>query len=214
MRRGLSLIELIFTMVIIAMVFTVVPKIVLSLNKSDEFSIRQDALFNGFSFAQMLSRLAWDEQNTNSSDILSTGGNPIFTCSTLTKYRLGGFKGSRNCEHDLNATANFMLKNENETTSQYDDIDDFQNEQIDISSVYELVLDVHYLTDDDTVFNYAGRKAFVDLNRTTSSTPSTNLKEVTLRIDYVGKRGEKKQLSQLSYVSSNIGLYYLNKRVW
>ena len=46
MRKSLTLIELIFTVVIISVVFTVIPKIIYVSNKSLEFSKKEDAIFN------------------------------------------------------------------------------------------------------------------------------------------------------------------------
>lgn len=100
MKKGLSLIELVFTIVIIAVVFTVIPKIVLALSKSDEFTVKQDAVFNGMTMMQMISRLAWDENSTNNNDILQTA-SINFNCSSTTHYRVGGFRGSRNCENNV-----------------------------------------------------------------------------------------------------------------
>ena len=96
MRKALSLIELIFTIVIIALVFTVVPKIVFALNKSDDFSAKQDALFNGMTLMQMITRLHWDENSVTNNLILDTNSTQ-FKCDATTKYRKGRFIGSRNC---------------------------------------------------------------------------------------------------------------------
>ena len=106
MRKGLSLIELIFTIVIIALVFTVIPKVVFALKKSDSFVIRQDAILNSVSLMQMLSKLPWDENNFNTTDILhvSPSGNAIFNCDPISRLRVGGFVGSRNCQNNLPAS--------------------------------------------------------------------------------------------------------------
>jgi len=77
-REGFTLIELIFSMVIIALVFTVIPKIIYAFNKSDTFSVREDALFNGVSLTNMISRLPWDENNTEHNDILLTKSTNAF----------------------------------------------------------------------------------------------------------------------------------------
>lgn len=210
MRKGLSLLELIFTIVIIALVFTVIPKIILSINKSDRFSIRQDALFNGISMLHMISNLAWDENDTNSSDILhvSNLANHTLDCNTTSHYRIGGFVGSRTCENNLGASA---ISNDGQSNYlDFDDIDDFNGADIN-ASYYTLHVKVSYIDDNIT---YSGNKA----NITLSSSPvnhTTNLKMVDLNITYEGKRGKKgSQISQFSYVSSNIGKIMLNKRVW
>jgi len=209
MRRGLSLIELIFTIVIIAIVFTVIPKIILSINKSDRFSIRQDALFNGVSMLHMISNLAWDEKDTNSSDILHVSSlNHTLDCSTTSHYRIGGFIGSRNCENNLSASA---ISNDGQSNYlDFDDIDDYNGTDIN-ASYYALHIEVSYIDDNIT---YTGNKAAITLSPSPVS-HTTNLKMVDLNITYEGKRGKKgSQISQFSYVSSNIGKIAINKRVW
>ncbi|MDX1810172.1 MAG: hypothetical protein R3331_11590 [Sulfurospirillaceae bacterium] len=210
MRFGLSLIELIFTIVIIGIVFTVIPKIILSLNKSDSFAIRQDALFNGISMMQMISSMPWDENNTNSNDILhvSSSANQIFDCNSTTHYRIGGFIGSRNCENNKDASfiadfagTNYFLAN---------NIDEFNNQDIN-ATYYNLLIGVYYIDDNIT---YSANKA--QIVQSTLSVPyTTNLKRIDINITYNGKRGAQgKQIAQFSYVSANIGLKTLSRRVW
>ncbi|MEA3522036.1 MAG: type II secretion system protein [Campylobacterota bacterium] len=120
MRRGLTLIEMIFSMVIIAIVFTVVPKIIFASNKSTQLSIKEDALFNALTLIRSIARLPWD-QNTidNEGAILNAGG---LTCKA-DGYRVGGFKGSRNCLNNVSAGVTM-------TQEGYDDIDDYHGDSI------------------------------------------------------------------------------------
>jgi len=206
MRRGLSLIELIFTIVIIAIVFTVIPKVILSLNKSDSFTIRQDALFNAISLTQMISRLPWDENDTNSTDILHTqSGN--FICNNLSKRRIGGFIGSRGCKDNLSAS---VISSDGQSNYLYfNDFDDYNDANIS-ASYYGLDIRVNYIDDNIT---YDGQKAIFTLNATPKST-TTNLKMLDINVSYRGRRGKVRQLSQFSYISSNIGATILHERVW
>ncbi len=207
MRRGLSLIELIFTIVIIAIVFTVIPKVVLSLNKADSFTIRQDALFNGVSMVSMISRLPWDEANTNSSDILHVNSTN-FICNTTTFRRVGGFIGSRNCEQNLTSSlgADGEISYDN-----YNDFDDFKSENNISVEPYRLETKVVYLSDN---FTRNGTKITFDLSNESETNSSTSLKKLDIIVYYAGKRGDHRQLTQFSYVSSNIGQMILNKRSW
>ncbi len=206
MRRGLSLIELIFTIVIIAIVFTVIPKVILSLNKSDKFAIRQDALFNGISLVQMISKLPWDENNTANIDILHVAsGN--FKCDENSTRRVGGFIGSRNCEDNLSAST---ISSDGVTDyNDFNDIDDFNNTDIN-ASYYGLHVGVKYIDDN---ISYSGQKAVFILNDSPKNN-TTNLKMVDVNISYQGKRGKIRQISDFYYISSNIGQITLNKRVW
>ncbi len=206
MRRGLSLIELIFTIVIIAIVFTVIPKVILSLNKSDKFSIRQDALFNGFSLVQMISKLPWDENNTANIDILHTNSN-YFDCNQTTTRRIGSFVGSRSCENNLSASA--ISSDGVADYNLFNDVDDFNGADIN-ASYYGLRVGVKYIPDSVV---YSGQKAIFDLNDTNQSN-STNIKMVDVNISYQGKRGKIKQISGFNYISTNVGQIILGKRVW
>jgi prepilin-type N-terminal cleavage/methylation domain-containing protein len=215
MRKGLSLIELIFTIVIIALVFTVIPKIVFALKKSDSFAIRQDAILNSVSLMQMLSKLPWDQNNFNTTDVLHVNsGNVIFDCNTTTMLRQGGFVGSRNCQNNLPAspigTLGSDVDENNETD--FDDIDDYDNFDFN-TSTYIMHLNVNYVNDfavtaDTTITRNLSLNGLMG--------GSTNLKRVNLQTIYNGVRaGERgNALMDFSYTSANIGQTFLHKRVW
>ncbi len=216
MKKGLSLIELIFTIVIIAIVFTVIPKIVLSLNKADSFTIRQDAIFNGISMMRMISKLPWDQNNTNSRDILHTNSK-YFDCNMTSFHRIGGFIGGRTCEHNL--TTSFKLGSEMTDDIFENDIDDFNiyDKNTTNLSKYGLHVEVKYI-DDNISYDYLNKSAKINLyiNKNKTQIPvTTNLKYIDINITYQGKRGKKgKQLTQFNYTSANIGQMILNKRSW
>jgi len=207
MRRGLSLIELVFTIVIIAIVFTVIPKIVFSLKKSDSFVIRQDAMFNGASLANMIIRLPWDENNTDSRDILDTNssnaGDANLTCDETTARRVGGFIGSRTCEENLSASVDFN------DSDDFNDLDDY-NDYNETPHWYGLEVFVKYVENNIT---YENKSAKILLSK--SQVPNTtNFKLVDVNISYRGNRGEHRPLTQFNYTSVNIGQMVINKRVW
>lgn len=211
MRRGISLLELIFTIVIIAVVFTVIPKIVFALNKSDEFSIKQDALFNGITLMQMITHLSWDENGTQSNDILNTTGSAQFACDAATHYRVGGFRGSRNCENNVNVSA--ILGSDAEgSQSFYNDIDDFFDGVDTNTSLYGLHVNAKYIAD---TFIYNGQNATIALNSTTIL-PSTNIKYIDINITYQGKKMalQGTAISQFAFASANIGKFFISKRAW
>ena len=213
MRRALSLIELIFTIVIIATVFTVIPKIVFSLNKADSFNIRQDAVFNGISMMKMISKLPWDQNNTDSRDILDTNSTySIFDCNKTTFRRIGGFIGGRTCEHSLSASVIAQEGNEHNDIDDYDGYD----ENTTGSVGYGLHVSVRYL-DENITYDYSNKRAsiYIDYDSVLDDDNRTNLKYVDINITYQGERGELgRALTQFRYISSNIGQMILNKRVW
>jgi len=219
MKKGVTLVELIFTVVIIAMVFTVIPKIIFALNKSDSFAIRQDALLNGVSMFHMISNMPWDENNTNHKDILHTdSGN--FDCNKTTNYRIGGFVGSRKCEDNLSATAINQNENNGSAIWSLNDIGDFNNTLVDVNAsgklLYELNISVCYVDDNNSVldYNYSKGSVYIDLNKTASEANSTNLKKIDMIVSYSGERGKKRVLARFNYISANLGLIEINKREW
>lgn len=213
MRKGISLIELIFTIVIIAVVFTVIPKIVLALNKSDEFSIKQDALFNGITMMQMITHLSWDENGVANNDILNTTGGPQFACDAITHYRVGGFRGSRNCENNVSVSA-ILGPDAEGSQSFYNDIDDFFDGVDTNTSIYRLHVNARYIAD---TFTYNGQNATIILNSTAMPLgQSTNIKYIDINITYQGKKTalQGTAISQFAFASANIGKFYIYKRAW
>lgn len=209
MRRGVSIVELIFTVVIIALVFTVIPKMVFALKKSDSFAIRQDAILNTISLVAMASKLPWDEANVASSDILHVD-NGNFTCNP-DFYRTGGFVGSRNCKSDLNASTTFS---DGESEEYFDDIDDYDGHDIN-TTMYNINTKIYNIHTTVSYYNdFASDTGTIDLNASSSSAQSTNLKRFHVKTTYIGNRGVNKELLNFSYTSANLGQFYIQKRVW
>jgi hypothetical protein len=218
MRKAFSLVELIFTIVIMASIFALLPRIIFATSKSNSFAMRQDAFFEGISLVKFASYMAWDQNNTQKLDILATSStNSVFKCDDTTDYKRVGSKKSANgrvCKESLNASiigpdaqSNYLL---------YDDIDDFNGSIIESNTMgkkkYELYSIVTYLSDD--IFTYSGDKLTIDLNASSVSKSSTNIKKLHLNISYVGGRGRDKNITSFSYFSSNIGQFTLNKEDW
>jgi hypothetical protein len=214
MRRAFNLIELIFTIVIMAGIFAVIPKIIFATNKSDSFAMKQDALFNAISLTNIASLLAWDENNTDSSSILATSDNHI-PCDTSTFLRAGGFLGehTRNCKEIHSASA---IGNDGETVLEFDDIDDFNGSQIDVNlnttAKYRIYTDVRYLS--DNIFSpVVNNKMTITLDNSIQ-TNTSNIKKFKATVGYVGGRGKDKNISSFYYYSTNIGQITLNSEEW
>ena len=128
MRQALTLIELIFTMVIVAIAFSVVPKIIFVANKSQQVTLKEDALFLAMTQIGMIVRLPWDQHTIDTDGKILHIGNAA-ECGYGTGphgengYRKGGLLGSRNClgydgSSDWDPTSG-------KESGDYDDIDDF-----------------------------------------------------------------------------------------
>jgi hypothetical protein len=213
MRRAFNLIELIFTIVIMAGVFAVIPKIIFATNKSDSFAMKQDAFFNAISLTNIASLLAWDEENTDSMSILATANNQI-ECNTTTFLRKGGFLGanSRNCKEPLTASA-IGADGESDYLA-FNDIDDFDAHEINVTlgskTKYKIYTTVEYF--DDDIFTTNGDKMTITLKDANDTT--TNIKKFKAVVGYVGGRGKDKNITSFYYYSTNIGQITLNSEEW
>jgi prepilin-type N-terminal cleavage/methylation domain-containing protein len=192
MRKGLTLIELIFSMLIIAVVFSVVPKIIFASNKSIELSVKEDALFNAYSMICSIVKLDWDENTLNEGKVLDTDSHD---CSD---YRVGGFKGSRNCL-DTSDSASAIGRED----SDYNDIDDYYdyNETVQVGGKnrYVLKVDINY----------------VDANYSSTGSNTDELKEINVTVsthsDNAKTQGFK---SSFFFYSANLGHIQIKKEQW
>jgi len=211
MRRGLTLIEMLFSMVIIAFVFSVVPKIIFSSNKSLEVGIKEDALFNAMALTGMIAKLPWDEQNTLSDAILDTD-SPSFVCdggATGSGYRPGGFIGSRNCLGSV-AAASALGQ---DGGGDYNDIDDYNGYSTTVTlggaSRYTLTGGVSYENEGS---NPVTTSSSVTLG-TGGAAGTSNLKRIRVQVDATTPKLAGFSSSYFFY-SANIGQFHINKRAW
>ena len=202
MRKGMTLIELIFAMVIISIVFSVVPKIIYVSNKSMALSMKEDALFNAYTLMGSISKLSWDENTLDAGKILGTTETGI-----CDNNRTGGFSGSRNCiGSDLNATTSIGIEDTNEdgnTNDEFNDIDDYStyNEDVNVSGKnrYKISVDVNYVKDDYT-------------NPTAGTTELKEIKVIVASHD--DNKKMKSFQSSFFYYSANLGHIQIKKELW
>ncbi len=213
MRAGFNLIELIFTIVIMAGIFAILPKIIFATNKSDTFALKQEALFNTISLTNIASLLAWDENNTETLSILQTSGDSFFDCNETTSLRNGNFSGanSRKCKESSSASA-IGADGESDYLS-FDDIDDFNGTSIDVNlssfAKYKIYTEVSYL--DDSNVTIVEDNMTIVLGNSVNKT--TNIKKFKAIVSYAGKKGDK-NISSFYYYSTNIGQITLNSETW
>jgi len=205
LKKGLTLIELIFTIVIISFVFTVIPKMLQVSNESLSFSSKEDALFNMYSQMMDIVVKEYDENNTKYDDILLSGEDSVLECNSSTGYRIGGFKGSRNC---------FNKVDESNIPSSpkrpFEALEDYNGLNYQISSghkEYNLSVTVGY-TDDNISYDYSSQKANFDFDNRSNNTKS-NIKRVFVRIF-----NNDNNISYIVYDSANIGHAIIKSVLW
>jgi prepilin-type N-terminal cleavage/methylation domain-containing protein len=191
MRRGLTLIEMIFSMVIIAIVFTVVPKIIFASNKALMVSMKEDALFNAYALMGAITKLAWDENTLVDGKILDTDEN------TCNDYRIGGFLASRNCI-DSNLAASTLGSD----GADYNDVDDYNGYSQSISVAgknrYTMSTDVAYVN-----------------SALTAVGGTSELKKITVTAASHSDNNKIKNFqSSFFYYSANLGQIHIKKEQW
>lgn len=212
MRKALTMIELIISMVIIGIVFTVIPRLVIAMNQNAQTTIKEEALYNALSLMGSIVPLSWDNNNTVNSQILNVTNTNGYDCNTSTAstgtlgYRVGGFSGGRNCQpladggYLFNATA--ALGRED---SEYNDMDDFNGYKVTTHStcspnLYDLNTTVAYSGDDGAAY----------------SNGTTNTKVIRVKVGYNAAHKFYKPgcITDVSYTAYNIGNIQINKREW
>ena len=216
-HRGFTLIEIIFTIVIMAGVFAVIPKILMIASKNESFAMKQDAYLNAISLTKLASSLAWDEVNTQSLDVLTTANSPILCDNTTQFIRKGSFlsTNARSCNDALSAST--IASEEGTNYLDFDDIDDFDKTTTNVTengvNRYMIDTNVTYL---DPHIAFATNTMTIDLNASITTATSANLKKLVTTIKYNGKKAVQhgRQIATFHYISANIGQFTLNKRDW
>jgi hypothetical protein len=194
-------------MVIVAVVFTVIPKLIQSFAQTGEVAIKEDALFNAISHMALVTAYPWDGgDEANASYIrTTTNGHPDFNC-TADGYRQGGFVGGRRCG-DSNISASPISGG----GPPFNSIGDFDGDSTTTfieecaPELYEMNTTVEYVRDDNVSDN--------------SVAGTSNSKRIIVKVYYdagfnKGTTGEIRCITQLETYSYNIGLATINSRAW
>jgi len=208
LKKALTLIELLFTIVIIAAVFTVIPKIIYVSNKTLEFTKKEDAVFNMIAKIMDISLKEYDEMNTEYDDILLTDNNNFLECNKTSGYRQGGFSGSRNCFDGVKESS---LLGADSNEPPYDDVDDYDGDEENTTkngkTVYKMNVSVGY-TPEWSLSNYNGDEFKFQFSKNSSSS-KTNIKRVYVTVSHNGET-----VTSASYYSSNIGHIRIESVQW
>jgi len=204
-RDAFTLIELIFSMVIIAIAFTVLPKMLQLATKSSKQNLKEEGLYSAVALMGLIQSTAWDERNTRYDDILIVkNGHTAYNCSKITGYRIGGFTGSRNCKNEQNAST--VLGPDADDNNIPDDMDDFtayNAQNFNSSRAYKLTVSTRYVQDPAPAFS------------TTSSTQPTNTKYITIDVNATSRQSVLgNNIARFYYFAENIGQMQVNKRAW
>jgi len=204
MKKAFTLIELIFSMVIIAIAFSVLPKILQLSMKSATTSLKEEAMFNAVAYVGLIKSTAWDENNTQVDDILLvSNGNSAYECNSTSGYREGGMIGSRNC---FNKKIASTLGSDGNDVDDMDDFVTLNAKNYNSSRDYNLSVSENYVDDiapDTTQYT------------TTNNSASTNTKLITVSVK-ANKKGKVlgNTFVKIPFIAQNIGQVKINRRVW
>ncbi|WP_187647977.1 hypothetical protein [Nitrosophilus labii] len=223
MRKSATLIELIFTIIIIGLAMVSIPVVLSQAMKSSEFSLNQEALLAGATKIGNILTYEWDENSTTTQVIKYvldvTDGD-----SELNRYpdvnssrRIGHFKGQYRRAFDTNQTFATLLLGEEATDTTPNDIDDFNNKISTLTTISQTASDyvkdftlktkVVYVNDDAY---YTNNSITFDFS-TAQKSGSTNIKmiEVTITDNQTGE-----VIAVFRSYASNIGATNLLSRTF
>jgi len=221
-RRSATLIEMIFSIVIIGIAMVAIPTILSQAMKSNEFSINQEALLAGATKIGNILTYEWDENNTGSQALkyvldVANGDNELNRHPDINStHRVGHFIGQnrRRFAPSLNYASNTLGSEE----AQPDDIDDFNGKETtlitnvqsnsDYVKEFKFTTKIIYVEDDASYFQ---NKIGYDFPIITSHTGSTNIKMVEVKI--VDKQNDELIATLRSY-ATNIGSTKLLSRIF
>ncbi|MGD9971336.1 MAG: type II secretion system protein [Sulfuricurvum sp.] len=215
MRKALTLIELILSMVIIGITFTVIPKLIQAMNQGAQTTIKEEAMYNALALMGAMVNLPWDENNTLHGQILSvTNGAAAYDCNTTTGYRVGGFVGGRECRPESNGTVFSASSSLGIEGTIYNDLDDYTatiNVDNNCSraagkSLYALNPTISYVNDPGT----GNAIALSDI----PTGQSSNTKHIVVQAGYHADNKFSGCIAAFRYDAFNIGQTHINSRSW
>lgn len=214
MRKGLSLIELILSMVIIGIVFTVIPRLVMAMNQGTKTTVQEEAMYNALTRIGEIINLPWDQNNTQNPQILSvTNGNSAYDCNATSRYRIGGFVGGRNCI----GSGSYAAQTIGSDSGDANDIDDFADSNLTaekncsggvVKGLYTIATSVSYMS--DPLPGGDATLSAVSLGAGQTS----NTKRITVHVGYGSDSQHKGCIGELSYDAFNLGHIQINSRGW
>jgi hypothetical protein len=218
-KRSATLIELIFTIIILGITIKTIPIVLSQIAKNDESSIKQEAISAGATKISNILTYEWDEKNSVETDIKHildvTNGDIELNRIDNSTCRVGHFKGSnRRKFFPIKLFASPIGIDDANESIFPDDIDDF-NAKVDtllLNSVsnqksFILTTTIAYVNDKA---DYNQNTLFFEFN-TTAISPSTNLKMIEVTI----KESQNNQtIATFRSYAANIGSFKLLHRTF
>jgi hypothetical protein len=180
-------------------------------NKSLEFSKKEDAIFNMMAKMMDVSLKEYDYNNTKYDDILIVNNPPenVLDCNVSSWYRIGGFKGGRNCENNISESDIPSPQNSDEEHDYIEGYNGYKDELDSGNTHYVLNIEVGYTKEWDEN-SYKNNKLSFSFKNSISNS-YTNIKKIIISIK---KDGSDENISVIKYNSANIGHTKINGVIW
>lgn len=230
MKRGFSIIELVFAVVVIGLVSSVLPRLISQSQRSNESAIKQEMVYNAVAMAHRINNAYWDSEfyrnNVNRDSALpkytiagevtqgiirdtnSLGSNANQIARQITPTAPTTKANFRNVSFSPGGTANII----NPRNSIRIDVDDYDSDQIILSSApnngdfivrTRLDVGVDYLTAN---INIVGTDANITLNPNLTSPNATSLKRARITAQELGAGNNVVgSNNQINLITVNIG---------
>ncbi|WP_200763586.1 type II secretion system protein [Nitrosophilus alvini] len=224
MKKSFTMIELIITIVVMAIAMMTVPLILAQVMKSEEFSLNQEALLAGATKIGNVMTYQWDEKNVGELDlkhVLDVAGGD----SELNRWpdanstlRIGHFEGEdrRKFFSTILSASTIGIDDSNETNFP-DDIDDFNGRtntlvvnsasDSDYVKSFTLTTTVKYVSDSA---DYSQSTVSFDFS-TSGAATTTNIKMIEVKIT---DNLNNEEIAAFRSFATNIGGYKLLQRTF
>ena len=216
-RPGLTLIELVVAIVVISIALMSVPMLLSQANRSNEFSLNQEAILAGATKMGDVLSYPWDERLVNSDETkyildVQNGDNELDRYPDINSTRrVGNFKSKyrRKFYNDQRYASTILGHDKG---NEFDDIDDFNGVSVHIEGGngvgdylkdFNLTTTIKYINDQT---DYNDTIVTMDINKT-HKTQSTNIKMVEVEI--IDNTTNEQTIATFRSFSSNIGSYEL-----
>lgn len=225
MRKAISMIELIISIVIIGIVVTAMPLVLTQSSESNAFALQQEAIFHARTKMGVITKAAWDSNAipTNMNDplfIVDTNNTPAddeFDAQANGR-RLGSvFKNDRRTVDSSRAPTNVGTINWGDKPgNSWNDVDDYDganeliiapNDKGDFITKINLGMNVHYVSDAAT---YSDTN-ITDFDFLVTNHGTSNIK--LIEVNATNHENNETVVILRAY-SSNIGESGLLRRTW
>ena len=217
------MIELIFSMVILAIAMVSIPTVLSQNTNSNIYSLNQEAFLAGAVKMGNILSYDWDENNTGDQEIkyvldVTNGDSELNRTDSDSRYRVGHIKEKYRRSFDSNITyASTNLGYDSDDNNTPDDIDDFNNTEYNLTVASQSDSDyVKNFRFETKVYYVSDEANYSDINITfnfpiQSENPSTNIKMIEVEVI---DSDENKTVAIFRSYATNIGTTKLLSRTF